>query len=99
MRVILELLRIIIIVVLLWGFSGYLIRKIYSEIDINIDKHGWIAMLGIYILIFVLYRNKMQFSGWYKGQGREKLPRGATQLLLSGSILLILLPAFLSLLN
>lgn len=99
MRVILELLRIIVIVVLLGSFLGYLIRKIYSEIGINIDEHGWTTILGIFILIFVLYRNKMQFSGWYKGKGREKLPRGATQLLLSGSILLILLPAFLNLLN
>ncbi|WP_245988056.1 hypothetical protein [Cohnella lupini] len=96
---ILELLRIIVIVALLGGFLGYLIRTIYSEIGINIDKHGWTALFGIFILLFVLYRNKMQFSGWYKGKGREKLPRGATQLLLSGSILLILLPVILSELN
>mgnify|MGYP006955276731 CR=1 FL=1 len=96
MRVMLELLRILFIVVLLGGFLGYIVRTFHSELGVNIDQYGWIANLGILILIFVLYRNKLQFNGWYKGKGREKLSKGATQLLHVVSMLLISLPAFLN---
>ena len=27
------------------------------------------------VITFVVSRNKLQFSGWYKGKGREKLPK------------------------
>ncbi|SDX07648.1 hypothetical protein SAMN05518855_1008179 [Paenibacillus sp. CF384] len=90
---ILELLRIVLLIAVLGAVFGYLIRTIYNEIGIANDNE-WTIMLGIFIFIFVLYRNKLQFSGWYTGKGREKLPKRATQCLTIIAALLILAPVF-----
>jgi len=60
----------------------------------NMD--GWMGITGTVIIFFVLYRNKLQFSGWYVGKGREKLPKNISKLLISSSILLLILPLMLS---
>lgn len=95
MWVLLELVRII----LLFGFLGSMLevlcKLIYEFIGINIADKQWIVFLSIYILLFVLYRNRWQFSGWYKGKGREKLPKNVTNVLVLGAcLLLILMPFF-----
>ncbi|RXJ04398.1 hypothetical protein DS745_03160 [Anaerobacillus alkaliphilus] len=95
MRVVLELLRIIFIFAILVTVLGGIPYGIYSSIGINTDKYGWTAILGVFILIFVLYRNKLQFSGWYIGKGREKLPKGVSKTLLIFAITLLLCPPIL----
>lgn len=45
--------------------------------------------------LFVLYRNKLQFSGWYKGKGRERLSKAATIILMCSSIFMLTLSAIL----
>jgi hypothetical protein len=93
-----ELLRIIFIVLILGGLLGSLLQNIYRIFGYNINNYGWIASVGIYILLFVLYRNKFQFSGWYKGKNRKKLPKKVSQILIGCSILLFILPVILRLL-
>ncbi|SFT09450.1 hypothetical protein SAMN05428962_4342 [Paenibacillus sp. BC26] len=83
------------LIAVLGAIFGFLIKTIYSELGISKEKYEWTIMLGIYIFIFVLYRNKLQFSGWYTGKGREKLPRSATQFFVIISTLLILSPIYL----
>ncbi|OEF97229.1 hypothetical protein [Desulfuribacillus alkaliarsenatis] len=95
MRVVLELLRIIIIIAVLSTILGYIPHFIYSELGINTDRYGWASMIGVFILIFVLYRNRLQFSGWYKGKGREKLPKRVSRILILGAIVLLLAPLML----
>ena len=68
MRVFLELIRIIFICAIVGGTLGYFFENVYLEIGTDIDKYGWMGFIAILILIFVLYRNKLQFSGWYKGK-------------------------------
>lgn len=96
MRVLLELVRII----LLFGFLGSLLRMlftfIYEFLGVNIANKEWMVSLSIFILLFVLYRNRWQFSGWYKGKGREKLPKIVTNVLVSGASLLLILVPFLA---
>jgi len=96
MRVLLELVRII----LLFGFLGSLLRMlftfIYEFLGVNIANKEWMVSLSIFILLFVLYRNRWQFSGWYKGKGREKLPKKVTNVLVSGASLLLILVPFLA---
>jgi len=65
---------------------------------IDTEKYGWLVFLAIFLLIFVLYRNKLQFSGWYKGAGRKKLPKTVSQILLFSAVFLLILPAILSIL-
>jgi hypothetical protein len=96
MKVLLELIRIVFIFVFLGGILSAFINYVYLKLGTNTESFGWIEFLAILILIFVLYRNKSQFSGWYTGNGREKLPKRVSKLLVFISILLLLLPPILS---
>ena len=99
MRTLLELLRIIFLLGLLGALGWLIVGNIY-RINEATESYSWLGAIAILILIFVLYRNKLQFSGWYKGEGRVKLPKSITVTLISSSILLIILPFVLgSLLN
>lgn len=69
MRVLLELIRIIIMFAIVGSALGYLLENIYLEMGIHPEKLGSIGFIAIFVLFFVLYRNKLQFSGWYKGKG------------------------------
>lgn len=92
----LELIRILFIMTIVVGILGSIVGYVYLKIGADIDKYGWMTYIAIPILFFVLYRNKLQFSGWYKGKGREKLPKIVSQMLIFSSISLLLLPPVLS---
>ena len=96
MRILLELLRIIFIFAIVGSVLGYFLGNVYLEIGVDTQKYGWIGFIAIFILMFVLYRNRLQFSGWYKGQGRKKLPKIVSQTLIFSSISLLFLPPILS---
>ena len=96
MRILLELSRIIFIFAIVGGISGYFLESLYVDNGIDTQKYGWMGIIAILILMFVLYRNKLQFSGWYTGEGRKKLPRRVSQTLTFSSIGLLLLPPVLS---
>ncbi len=87
----LELLRIIIIFMILGGLGWAIIGNIYT-INEATESYPWLGAIATLLLLFVLYRNKLQFSGWYKGDGRVKLPKFVSLTLILSSILLILLP-------
>ncbi|PGS50611.1 hypothetical protein [Bacillus sp. AFS041924] len=95
----LELLRIILIVGLLGALFSSILTEVYEEIGVNLNNSGWWSSIGILVLIFVLYRNKIQFSGWYNGKGREKLSKIVTRLLISCSTVLILMPLIIELIK
>lgn len=95
MRTALELLRIIIIFILLGALGWIIIDNIYT-INETTASYSWLGALALFVLVFVLYRNKLQFSGWYKGKGRKKLPKKVSITLISISVILILLPFVLS---
>ncbi len=93
MSVFLELIRIIFICIvfgfLIWG----VVKSIYSTLQINIgNDNGWLPGIAVYIILFVLYRNKLQFSGFYEGPNQKKLSRKLTLTLISSSILLLIIP-------
>lgn len=96
MRVLLELIRIIIVFAFVGGILGYIVGQVYLDIGIDTEKYGWMGFFAIFILFFVLYRNKLQFSGWYKGEGRKKLPKIVTRILIVSSIILLSLPPVVS---
>ncbi|WP_088072877.1 hypothetical protein [Gottfriedia luciferensis] len=93
MRVTLELIRIILIIGIIGAILGAFIQTVYFSIGVNVDRFGWIAFLAIIILLFVLYRNKLQFGGWYNGKGKVKLSKKVTNFLVFfATSLLIILP-------
>ncbi|MGG0788993.1 hypothetical protein ABE132_09680 [Peribacillus simplex] len=97
MRVLLELIRIILI----FGIAGTIISTIVNGIYINIgvNQYGWLGSIAILLLLFVWYRNKLQFSGWYPGKGKEKLPKMASHILILSSLFLLCAPPVLSVLQ
>lgn len=96
MKVLLELVRIVFIFVFIGGILSAFINYVYSKLGTNIDTYGWMGFVAILIFLFVLYRNKYQFSGWYTGKGREKLSTNVSKVFITISILLMLLPPILS---
>lgn len=98
MSAFLELLRVAAILIVLGAGSGMILSSIYSS-DAGTEPYAWLGGIAVVLLIFVLYRNKLQFSGWYKGESRDKLPRIATILLICVSLLLLVSPFIFSALS
>ena len=91
----LEIIRIITIFIVLGYFSGILLEAIYLSLGTEYQYllYGYMA---IPILFFVIYRNKWQFIGWYKGEEQRKLPKIVSILLLTIASILLVLPPILS---
>jgi predicted PurR-regulated permease PerM len=94
-RVILELIRIIFLFVIIGGICASILEHVYSAMGIDSNKYGW-SSISVFILFFVLFRNKLQFSGWYKGKGKIRLPKKVSQILIVSVIVLLIFPAILS---
>ncbi|KON70854.1 hypothetical protein AKG34_20115 [Peribacillus butanolivorans] len=90
-RVILELLRIVAIIFILGSLMGALVNLIYASMEINVDNTtgGWFVGVAIFIILFVFYRNRLQFSGFYKGKGKEKLSNKISIFLICFSMVMI----------
>lgn len=95
MRILLELLRIVIVFVLLGSLGSVILKYFYTIYRIP-EGFFWQGSMAILLLLFVLYRNKLQFLGWYVGKGRGKLSKVVTLTLIIISVLLILFPFFLN---
>lgn len=95
-KIFLELIRIIILFSIIgcvmWGGA----RLMYTSFDINVDGSyaGWLGGIAIYSLLFVLYRNKLQFTGFYNGPYRQKLSPTTTTIFITISVFLLILPLF-----
>ncbi|KGP73266.1 hypothetical protein [Pontibacillus yanchengensis] len=95
MRVLLELLRIICIFGILGGVLGGILDVFYDNfVGPETTAYRWLGFVAILVFLFVHYRNHWQFSGWYKGKGREKLSTLVTRMLLVISIILVIAPTF-----
>ncbi|KRF67727.1 hypothetical protein ASG99_14445 [Bacillus sp. Soil768D1] len=70
---------------------GALVNLIYAGMEINVDNTtgGWFVGVAILIILFVFYRNRLQFSGFYKGKGKEKLSNKISIFLICFSMLMI----------
>ena len=74
MSAFLELLRVAAILIVLAFGGGMILTSVYSS-DSGTEPYSWLGGIAVVLLIFVLYRNKLQFSGWHKSESRDKLPR------------------------
>lgn len=98
MSAFLELLRVAAILIVLAFGGGMILTSVYSS-DSGTEPYSWLGGIAVVLLIFVLYRNKLQFSGWHKSESRDKLPRIATILLICVSLLLLVSPFIFSALS
>lgn len=69
---------------------------IYRLFSVNITNTNGSFLVGIaiFILLFVLYRNKLQFSGFYDGEGKIKLSERVSRSLISLSVFLFIIMPF-----
>ena len=96
LRSLLELLRILLIFVILGSILISLLRTFYGLFNMDLeDPVLMLGSIGVLVLLFVLYRNKFQFSGWYNGDVYEKLSRRTTKVLYIFIITLFILPIIL----
>ncbi|MFF2581476.1 MULTISPECIES: hypothetical protein [Peribacillus] len=91
LRVILELFRIITIIFVIGMIMGFIINSIYAIFGITVENTagGWIVGMAIFPLLYVLYKNRLQFSGFYKNGGQVKLSNRTTTILLCFSVLML----------
>jgi hypothetical protein len=91
LRVILELFRIITIIFVIGMIMGLIIHSIYAIFGITVENTtgGWIVGMAIFPLLYVLYKNRLQFSGFYKNGKQVKLSNRTTTILLCFSVLML----------
>ncbi|TDL88952.1 hypothetical protein E2R55_15610 [Vibrio vulnificus] len=91
LRVILELFRIITIIFVIGMIMGLIINSIYTIFGITVENTtgGWIVGLAIFPLLYVLYKNRLQFSGFYKNGKQVKLSTRTTTILVCFSVLML----------
>lgn len=97
MRTLLELIRIIFLFFIVVGIITFVKNLIYLKIGITAEKYVGFGFIAAFLLFFVIYRNKWQFSGWYQGKGKQKLPKKLSKYLVLSAIFLLLLPPVLNL--
>lgn len=97
MRTLLELIRIIFLFFIVVGIITFVKNLIYLKIGITAEKYAGFGFIAAFLLFFVIYRNKWQFSGWYQGKGKQKLPKKLSKYLVLSAIFLLLLPPVLNL--
>ena len=89
-----EILRIIILMALVLLVLGWTERYIFQLIFGEPIYHS-LMTIGNFIIYFIVYRNYLQFKGWYKSIKNKKLNRFTTNCLLIVAITLILIsPSF-----
>ncbi|QRG66302.1 hypothetical protein [Brevibacillus choshinensis] len=93
MGFLLEIVRIVLLMILFGAALSAMLHQVYALLGFD-SVNGWLLGLAIYLWVFLLFRNKWQFAGWYKGRGREKLPRPLTVTLIVCSIVLAVLAPF-----
>jgi hypothetical protein len=96
LRIVLEFIRFLIIILLFGAIMGGLANLIYSIFGITVvnTPGGGIVGISILILLFVLYKNKLQFNGFYKGEGQKKLSKRISGILVSCSLIMLIIAPF-----
>lgn len=94
----LEMVRMLVLLLLVSALLGSLENGLFKMIH-NREAIPWLFTAGNLLLYFVLYRNKLQFQGWYRSAHNRKLKTVTTVMLTGISLLFILLPFVLPLLS
>lgn len=92
----LELLRVVLIVFILNAVLTYVISVVYHLLGIPISLIGsTLVFVATLIVAFMLYRNKFQFHGFYRGKSLVKLSEKTTRVLIIIVAALLIVAPFL----
>ncbi len=72
-----------------------IVRNLYILNHADADTM-WMEIIAVFLSLFVLYRYKLQLSGWYKGNSKEKLPKTVSLALILISFILLITPLLIS---
>ncbi|WP_026476228.1 hypothetical protein [Alkaliphilus transvaalensis] len=89
-----EIIRVLFILIFGTGLLVTLEVWLYGLLDIALLENslGWMIAFANLIIVFVVYRNNLQFKGWFKSSRSSKLPKLITRTLLVLAMVLIILP-------
>lgn len=74
-----ELLRVIVLLLLGMYLLWIIEMQFYGE-SLSIEAILLLAVTN-FLVLFILYRNKWQFSGWFKSTNAKKLPPALVKIL------------------
>lgn len=74
-----EMFRVIVIFLLGMYLLWLLEKQIYGD-SLGIEIMLLLAVIN-FLVLFILYRNKWQFSGWFQSKNAKKLPPALVKIL------------------
>ena len=83
-----EFVRVLILMFFLTAILYFPLRTLYETIGIETENYFYILTFAILLIVYVIYTNKLQFTGFYT-KGAKKMPPKITWSILSISFLLI----------
>lgn len=86
---ILEVLRVFFVVIVGSSLLFALESWVYSIAGKDILANAWMLAIANLTIIFVFYRNVLQFSGWFISKNNKRLKKPLTMALLGVSLILI----------
>ncbi|MGG3944006.1 hypothetical protein ABEV54_21565 [Peribacillus psychrosaccharolyticus] len=89
-RMILECIRIMAIVLVFGAIMSGAAHWVFSSFGVQVNDSiaGLLISISVLILLFVWYRNKLQFSGFVK-KGQKKLSKKVSTSLITLSIFML----------
>lgn len=78
------------------GIIVSIVNVIYASFGIYLENTigGLLVGFSILMLLFILYRNKLQNSGYFKDKNNKKLPKSVSNIIVISAILLLFLAPF-----
>ncbi|WP_098746594.1 hypothetical protein [Paenibacillus sp. EZ-K15] len=94
---ILEMIRMMIIMMFVVAALGSIEHSILGSWIPWKELYFLFLFTGNILWFLVLYRNRLQFSGWYRSsETQRKLSRNTTRIVMTLGLMLILTPAFIT---
>lgn len=90
-EVLFEFIRVLIWMFFLMAIIFFPVRKLYEFLGIDIEKYLLLPSLAILLLIYIIYNNKLQFTGFYRRRAK-KLSTKVTWSIVGVSIILFSIP-------
>lgn len=94
---ILEVIRMMIIMMIIVAALGSIEHNILGAWIPWKDSYSLFLFIGNILWFLVLYRNRLQFSGWYRSsETQRRLSRNTTRVVMSLGLMLILAPVIIT---
>lgn len=90
-EILFEFIRVLIWLFFLMAILFFPVRKLYELMGIDIENYWILPSLAIFLLVYIIYNNKLQFTGFYRRRAK-KLTAKVTWSIVGVSIILFSIP-------